>query len=113
MDRDSHALTATLTGREADKKPTADLQFSHSSLEPVGRKGVTRRRRRRSQCFLTCRAAVAVHAQAVAALGVAHAEAIVHGVGSVPLVPQVHTKLILPLGGDLVQVLQACVGRKE
>lgn len=100
-------------GRKADEKPTADLQFPHGSLDPVGRKEVTRRRRRRNQPLLTRRAAVAVHAQPVAALGVAHAEPVVDGVGHVPLVPQVHPQLVLPLGGDLVQVLQACVSGKE
>lgn len=57
---------------------------------------------------LTCSAAVAIHAQAVAALGVAHAEALVHGVGRVPLVPQVHPQLVLALRSDFVQVLQTC-----
>lgn len=54
----------------------------------------------------TCGAAVPLHPQLVARLGVSHAELVVDGVGCLPLVPQVHPELVLPLGRDFVQVVQ-------
>lgn len=54
----------------------------------------------------TCGPAVPLHSQLVARLGVPHAELVVDGVGGLPLVPQVHPELVLPLGRDFVQVVQ-------
>ena len=56
----------------------------------------------------TCRAAVPLHLQPVARPGVSHAELVVNGVGRLPVVPQVHPELVLPLGCDFAQSVQPC-----
>lgn len=56
----------------------------------------------------TCCPTVPLHLQLVASLGVSHAELVVDGIGCLPMVSQVHPQLVLPLGRDFVQVVQAC-----
>lgn len=57
---------------------------------------------------LTCRATVPLHLQPVARPGISHAELVVDGVGRLPVVPQVHPELVLPLGCDFAQSVQPC-----
>lgn len=57
---------------------------------------------------LTCCATVAIHPQPVPGLGISNAELVVHSIGCLTSVSQIHTQLVLPLRADFVEVLQTC-----
>lgn len=54
----------------------------------------------------TCCPAVPLHLQLVASLGVSHTELVIDSIGCLPMVPQVHSQLVLPLRRDFVQIVQ-------